>query len=495
LNNLAILSFGGTIAMSGIVEGLKYDVAPPMDAQTPTREIQPIKSTRALIVGIAALWLILPRVEAGVSLTTRVSFNSTNGTNPGAGLVQGKDGNFYGTTAVGGASGYGSLFQLTPSGTLATLISFDKTNGAYPSAALVPGSDDAFYGTTEAGGTNDNGTIFEVTTGGTLTTLVSFNGTNGARPHAALVQGQYGKFYGTTEIGGTNDAGTAFQMLPNGTLTSLVSFDDSGYSPYAGLVQAADGNFYGAAFLGGTKGFGAIFRIATNGALTTLYSFSNGSDGANPYAGLTQGADGELYGTTFFGGASGYGTVFKITTNGTLTPLASFGGTNGANPQAALLLASDGNFYGTTESGGAYTNKYGSGYGTVFKLTTNGTLTTLASFNGTNGAHPLAGLVQALDGSFYGTTANGGTNGYGTIFRLTVPLPPKFQAVQETGATLTLTWSATVGETYQMLYRTNLNQTDWVNFGSTVVATNASMTTLDAIGPDRQRFYRIKLLP
>ena len=364
-----------------------------------------LTKTLLLTVGVLAMGSVAPCAHGDVTLTTLVSFNATNGANPGAGLVQGKDGNFYGTTVVGGANGYGSLFQLTLSGTLATLISFDRTNnGANPGAALVQGSDDAFYGTTEAGGTNANGdgTIFKVTTNGTLTTLVSFNGTDGSRPHAPLVQGQDGKFYGTTEIGGTNQVGTAFQMLTNGTLTSLVSFDNNGYSPYspsASLLQAADGNFYGAARLGGTNGHGAMFRLATNGALTTLYSFTGGSDGANPYAGLTQGADGSFYGTAANGGTNGYGTVFKMTTNGTLTPLASFGGTNGAYPQAALLLASDGNFYGTTKNGGAYTNQ--SGYGTVFKLTINGTLTTLASFNGTNGAHPL-GLVQTLDGSFYG---------------------------------------------------------------------------------------------
>ena len=453
-----------------------------------------LTKTLLLTVGVLAMGSVAPCAHGDVTLTTLVSFGGTNGANPGAGLVQGKDGNFYGTTVVGGANGYGSLFQLTLSGTLATLISFNRTNnGANPGAALVQGSDDAFYGTTEAGGTNNNGTIFKVTTNGTLTTLVSFNGTDGALPLAPLVQGQDGKFYGTTDTGGTNQDGTAFQMLTNGTLTSLVSFDNNnnGSSPRAGLVQAADGNFYGAASLGGTNGYGTMFRLATNGALTTLYSFTGGSDGANPYAGLTQGADGKLYGTTFTGGTNGYGTVFKMTTNGTLTPLVSFGGTNGAYPQAALLLASDGNFYGTTKSGGTYTN-----YGTVFKLTTNGTLTTLASFNGTNGAHPL-GLVQTLDGSFYGTTAVGGTNGYGTIFRLNITAspPPGFLTVEETGATLTLTWSATVGETYQMWYKTNLNQINWNNLGSTIVATNAAMTTLDATGPDQQRFYRIELLP
>jgi uncharacterized repeat protein (TIGR03803 family) len=469
-----------------------------MDGQTPTREIQMIKPARALILGIAAVWLILPRVEAGVSLNTLVSFGGTNGANPVAGLVQGKDGNFYGTTAVGGANGFGSLFQLTLSGTLATLISFDRTNnGANPGAALVQGSDDAFYGTTDNGGADDNGTIFKVTTGGTLATLVSFNGTNGSQPHAPLVQGQDGNFYGTTELGGANQDGTAFQMLTNGTLTSLASFDHnhSGSSPCAGLVQAADGNFYGAAYLGGTNGHGAMFRLATNGALTTLYSFTGGGDGANPFAGLTQGADGMLYGTTFSGGTNGYGTVFKMTTNGTLTTLVSFGNTNGAYPQAALLLASDGNFYSTTKNGGAYTNQFGSGYGTVFKLTTNGTLTTLASFNGTNGAHPL-GLVQTLDGSFYGTTADGGTNDYGTVFQLSVIVPPpSFLTVAQTGATLTMTWSATVGQSYQMLYKTNLNQPAWNNLNDALTATNLIMTTSDAIGPDQQRFYRILLLP
>ena len=136
------------------------------------------------------------------------------------------------------------------------------------------------------------------------------------------------------------------------------------------------------------------------------------------------------------------------------------------------------------------------GYGTVFKLATNGTLTTLISFNGTNGASPQAGLIQGADGNFYGTTTQGGTNGYGTIFQLSVIIPPPgFLTVDETGATLTLTWSATVGQSYQMLYKTNLNQAIWNNLTNSVTATNPIMTTFDAIGPDRQRFYRILLQP
>jgi len=458
-----------------------------------------IKPTRVLIVGIAAVWLILPRVEAGVSLTTLVSFNTTNGAFPSAGLVQAKDGNFYGTTASDGPGGYGTVFQMTPLGTLTNLVSFNSTNGAGPRAGLVQGADGSFYGTTYNGGSNNAGTIFQLTTNGTLTTLVTFAIiSTGGYPKAGLIQGQDGNFYGTTAIGGTNSGGTVFQLLTNQTLTTLVSFNISGNggnSPYAGLVQGNDGSLYGTTYQGGTNGHGTIFKLTTNGTFTSLYSFTGTNDGANPYAGLVQGADGSFYGTTFNGGTNGYGTVFEFATNGTLTTLVSFGNTNGAYPQAGVIQASDGDFYGTTSAGGAYTNLSGLGCGTVFKLGTNGTLTTLVSFDGTNGASPEAGLVQSADGNFYGTTTHGGTNGYGTAFRLSVIVPPpRFQTVTKVGTTLTLTWSATVGQSYQMLYKTNLDQTIWNNLNNSLTATNPIMMTFDAMGPDRQRFYRILLL-
>jgi uncharacterized repeat protein (TIGR03803 family) len=188
--------------------------------------------------------------------------------------------------------------------------------------------------------------------------------------------------------------------------------------------------------------------------------------------------------------------VFRYATNGTFTTLVSFGNTNGAYPQAGVIQASDGNFYGTTSAGGAYTNDAGLGYGTIFEMTTNGTLTTLISFNGTNGASPQAGLVQSTDGNFYGTTANGGTNGYGTVFRLGIIVPPpRFLTVTRAGTMLTLTWSATVSQGYQLLYKTNLTQGVWSNLNSSVTATNPIMTTVDTIGPDRERFYRILQTP
>jgi uncharacterized repeat protein (TIGR03803 family) len=448
------------------------------------------------IPGVLMLVFVALQARAAVTLTSLVSFNQTNGAFPSAGLIQGKDGNFYGTTEFGG-SGSGTLFQMTPLGTLTNLVLFDGTNGASPRAGLVQALDGNFYGTTYNGGSNNAGTVFQATTNGALTTLVTleFNDGTGAYPIAGMIQGKDGSFYGTTAIGGTNFGGTAFQVMTNGALATLVSFYTSGNggaNPYAGLMQASDGSLYGTTYQGGTNGYGTIFKLTTNGTFTSLYSFTGTNDGGNPYAGLVQGPDGNFYGTTFFGGTNGYGTVFKFATNGTFTSLYSFTGTNdGANPYAGLVQGSDGNFYGTTFYGGT------NGYGTVFEFATNGTFTSLYSFTGTNdGANPYAGLVQNVDGSFYGTTTYGGTNGYGTVFRLSVIVPPpRFQSVTRAGTTLTLTWTATVGQGYQMLYKTNLNENTWNNLNNSLTATNPIMTTFDAIGPDPQRFYRILLLP
>ena len=247
--------------------------------------------------------------------------------------------------------------------------------------------------------------MFKISPNGALTSLYSFTGGNdGADPDAGLVQGSDGNFYGTTYDGGTNGGyGTVFKISTNGALTSLYSFTggNDGADPNAGLVQGSDGNFYGTTYSGGTNDSGTVFKISTNGALTSLYSFTDGNDGAYPYAGLVQGSDGNFYGTTDGGGTNGgYGTVFKISTNGALTSLYSFtGGNDGAYPEAGLVQGSDGNFYGTTM------RRYGYGHGTVFKISTNGALTSLYSFTGGNdGASPQAGLVQGSDGNFYGTT-------------------------------------------------------------------------------------------
>jgi uncharacterized repeat protein (TIGR03803 family) len=374
-------------------------------------------------------------------LTTLYSFCSqpgcADGADPTPGLIQATDGNFYGTTDLGGGGncshGCGTVFKITPSGTLTTLHSFDDADGGYPLAGLMQATDGNFYGTTLEGGASSNcgsygcGTVFKITPSGTLTTLHSFDSTDGANPEAGLVQATDGNFYGTTAAGGGSGncaygCGTVFKITPGGTLTTLHSFSGAdGANPEAGLVQATDGNFYGTTLEGGAYGYGTVFKITPSGTLTTLHSFDF-SDGSNPIAGLVQATDGNFYGTTLEGGAyddcSGVscGTVFKITASGTLTTLHSFDSTDGANPSAGLVQASDGNFYGTTENGGAYD-------GTVFKITPSGTLTTLHSFTGPDGYYPYAGLVQATDGNFYGTTEYGGAYNEGTVFRVVLPRP------------------------------------------------------------------------
>jgi len=317
--------------------------------------------------------------------------------------------------------------------TLATLLNFDGTNGAYPySAFLIQGTDGNLYGTTQAGGVYDQGTVFKVTAGGTPTTLYSFcsqiNCTDGAEPAAGLVQATNGNFYGTTVEGGANGIyGTVFEITPAGQLATLYSFCSQpgctdGFYPYAGLVQASNRNLYGTTLYGGASGRGTVFEITPAGQLTTLYSFcaqTNCTDGAEPFSGLVQ-AGGSFYGTTEGGGANGRGTVFEITPAGQLTTLYSFCAqtncTDGEFPYAGLVQAG-GNFYGTTLEGGA--NSFA---GTVFGITPAGQLTTLYSFcsqaNCADGEFPYSGLVQAGN-NLYGTTEEGGSNFDGTVFEIT----------------------------------------------------------------------------
>ena len=290
--------------------------------------------------------------------TNLTSLVASNGAYPVAGLVQGMDGNFYGTTYQGGGSGvpgFGTVFRVSPGGAFSNLFSFNGTNGANPYAGLVQGTNGNFYGTTEQGGTNGGyGTVFEMTSAGTLTTLHSFNNADGTYPEGALVPGVDGDFYGTTSAGGTNGGfGTAFRISPAGSFNSLFSFNNTnGANPYGALTPVTNGNFYGTTLAGGTNGgYGTVFEMAPAGLFTSLYSF-NYTNGANPYAALTPGADGNFYGTASSGGASNNGTIFRITPAGALTMLFAFDGANGANPNGSLIQCVDGSFYGTTEAGG-----------------------------------------------------------------------------------------------------------------------------------------------
>jgi len=315
--------------------------------------------------------------------------------------------------------------------TFTTLHSFDSTDGANPGVVLIQATNGALYGTASSFGANGAGTVFKMTPGGTLTTVYNFCSESGCMdgvlPEAGLLQATSGDFYGTTNGGGLG-YGTVFKITPGGTLTTLYSFCSQsgcadGANPFAGLVQGANGDFYGTARNGGANSGGTVFEITPTGRLTTMHKFcsqNDCTDGSNPLAALVEATDGDLYGTTSGGGTSDLGTVFKITRSGTLTTLHSFDRTDGSAPGAVLAQGTDGNFYGTTNSGGAR------GYGTIFEMAPSGTLATLHSFcehlGCTDGRNPGAGLMQATNGTFYGTASFGGANQDGTVFNFSVGL-------------------------------------------------------------------------
>lgn len=444
------------------------------------------KNGCAIFVFLAVTVIASPAQNSPkATFTTLFTFDTTDGISPYAPLIQGPDGNFYGTTLGGGTNckisgGCGTVFRITPAGKLTSLYSFcAKTNcsdGAFPQAGLLLANDGNFYGTTSTGGTGfciydypmPCGTVFKITPAGKLTTLYNFcsqtNCADGGNPYAGLTQGTDRNFYGTTGIGGVGSncqsmpgCGTVFRITPAGELTTLYSFCSQtnctdGSNPEAGLIQATDGDFYGTAFSGGQiacyspygGGCGTVFKISPSGKLTTLYTFcSEGDcgDGINPQAALIQAADGNFYGTATGGGAYvcegddeyvGCGTIFKITAAGVFTPLQRFDGTNGYSP-SGLIQATDLNLYGTTLLGGTSPNcgyPFNTGCGTVFKITPDYELSTLHNFclqtSCIDGAFPQAALLQATNGDVYGTTSS-------TVFRLSGGLAPFIAFVQRAG--------------------------------------------------------------
>jgi uncharacterized repeat protein (TIGR03803 family) len=255
--------------------------------------------------------------------------------------------------------------------------------------------------------------------------IYSFKGVSpdGYDPYGGVALGKNGVLYGTTAFGGTYGFGTVFKIDPDGTETVLHSFNSKsgdGFEPAAGVILDKAGNLYGTTYYGGAYGYGSVFKVIPNASKTetVVYSFGGQSgDGQNPWAGLVLDQAGNFYGTTVFGGAYGGGTVFKLTPTGTETVLYSFGSQSGdgSQPYGGVVLDDLGNLYGTNVFGGAY-----GGGGTVFKVTPTGTESVLYSFGGHSGdgAEPFAGVLRK-GGVLYGTTIVGGTNGYGTVFKLT----------------------------------------------------------------------------
>lgn len=383
--------------------------------------------------------LVLPVIGA-TRFDTLVKFNGTNGFYPQAGLIAGKDGELYGTTPVGamGFNGAGEIFKVSKNGKFQILQGFNYTNGFAPSAKLIQGQNGELYGTTAGDGTHNYGTVFAYSEKG-IKIIGSFSGTNGSVPRD-IVRAADGALYGIAQFSGEQiytGNGLLFRLSTNGEIDDLFRFNGTNGSTPSSFLQARDGNFYGTTKYGGmsfnpdtSNGYGTVFRLSTNGEFTTLFNFDE-TNGSVPMS-LVEGNDGSLYGTTFSGGENGSGTVFRITTNGAFTILHSFGdpwiqNTDGAYPWGNLLFANDGCLYGGTTAGGDSVEGYYLGTGTLFRITTNGIFKTLFLFGNASdssfagGTYP-NGLIQDNRGNFYGTTGRGGRatagSDYGTVFKL-----------------------------------------------------------------------------
>ena len=466
------------------------------------------KPAALALAAVLTLAVVMTQAAQAQTLKVVYTFGGTDGRQTNQeNLIQGMNGDLYGTTQ-GGLYGYGSVFKMTPAGgALTTLYSFCATGtegncvDAGGPGAIVQGTNGNIYGTTEYGGAFGNGVVFVMSpNGGGATAPGQFQplsldpdglyvNASGANPVGAMVQATNGVFWGVSQGGGALGQGTKFEMTPAGGFGSVVAFpciqgsacnanpcgqgvDCPGNYLVAGLIQATDGNFYGTTQYGGTDTYGGgeftggtVFKISgqpgANQNPSILYSFcslSDCADGQDPTAALVEGNDGNFYGTTYYGGTGtfcpasgngllGCGTVFQITPSGTLTTLHSFCTipkcVDGAYPIAGLILGSDGNFYGTASYGGRAGNIC-SDYvcGTIFEITRSGTLTPLHDFcfpnegNGCpSGAGPAAPLVQYTNGDFYGTTTSGGPDYSccGTIFRLSTGLSPFVKTLPTAG--------------------------------------------------------------
>lgn len=330
-------------------------------------------------------------------------------------LIQAPDGLLYGMTNSGGKGGKGTIFKVTIAGTTpGTLTVLSHLTGSamgnVPQDNLVIGKDSAYFGVTQYGGATNYGTIFKIC-GGVTSLVRSFTrNTDGGSPTGGLVRANDGNLYGMTETGGSYGSGTIYRITPTGVYTVLRHLQSAtdGNSPRSTLVLARDGHMYGMTYSGGASGGGTIFRMTTGGVFTVLKSFVPSTEGSSSEAGLAVGTDGNLYGIT--------GTnprFFRITTAGVFTILKTFTYTEGTAPFGNLVLGTDNNFYGTMSGGGSY------GKGTIFRITNAGVVTILRHINGTtDGSTPKGGLVRGSDGNFYGTTSTGGNNKYGTIFKI-----------------------------------------------------------------------------
>jgi len=427
-----------------------------------------------------------------------------DGVHPRAGLIEGNDGTLYGTTSEGGVNGGGTIFKVNRDGNgYSVLYDFGATtnDASNPQSELVEGSDGALYGTSFEGGNEGVGTVFAINkTGSGYKVLVSFStvGSDGQNPAGRLIEASDGMLYGTTYFGGRKGVGAVFTLNKDGSGYSVVrSFSDTGgegWHPSAGLTEGSDGALYGTTWFGGRDNFGTVFKLEKDhGGYHTLHSFSaTGGDGQNPAAALLEGGDGSLYGVTSDGGTNGYGAVFKLNKDGSaykvLHSFDNFG--DGAYPRAALVEGSDGGLYGTTpivgnqDAGTIFTlSKEGSKYSVLYRF----------SNTGTDGRSPRAGLLKASNGAFYGTTSNGGDLQNGTVFRLLPPETPTMVGVTVSGGAAQVGFAGLGGYRYQALRSVDL--INWNEMATITMPSAGIFTMPDSLPLIPAAFYRVAWVP
>jgi uncharacterized repeat protein (TIGR03803 family) len=406
--------------------------------------------TRAASLAILLGTYLSESVHAQYTYSTIANLDAPYGTNPHAGLALDANGNLYGTTENGGENGYGTVFKVA-AGThqLSVVTSFDGTHGSNPFGGVIVDATGNLYGTAQYGGDNGFGTVYKIAAGtNNLTTLVSFDGTShGSNPYAGLAVDTNGNLYGTTQNGGANGYGVVFKVAAGtNSMTALASFDGTphGSNPWSGVIRDASGNLYGTTYSGGANGLGTVYKVAAGtNQLTTLASFDGTPHGSYSYGSLVADPAGNLYGTTYVGGASGFGTVFKVAAGtNTFTNLHSFDDVHGSNSRAGLMIDASGNLYGTTQYDAF-------NYGTIFKMAAGtNAFTVLKLFDGTAGIEPYGNLIADAAGNLYGTTYTGGTHGYGVVFMLAAPaIPGDYNSNGVIDAADYVVWRKTLGQT------------------------------------------------
>jgi uncharacterized repeat protein (TIGR03803 family) len=382
---------------------------------------------RTLAVILLASATAIPLSAAQATETPVRVLHSFTGAPDGAlpyvGVIRDNAGNLYGTTTSGGANNDGAIFKLAPDGTETVLHSFTGSDGNYPQGDLIfDQTTGAVYGNALYGGASGYGVVFELAPDGTYTVLHAFtNGSDGGFPVGHLIRDRAGNFYGVAQLGGATGYGVIYELASDGTFTVLHNFAGSdGSYPVSGLTRDAR-NFYGTALSGGANNNGVAYKLTADGTFTVLHAFAGGSDGINPYGGVTKDKLGDLYGDTYGGGggancSGGCGVVYKIAPDGTYSILHAFtgGADDGANPEADLLRTRSGKLYSTTYAGGTLNQ------GTVFEITPHGAEKILHSFIGgaSDGAYPSSRLIKDKDGNFYGTTNDGGSSSVGTVYTM-----------------------------------------------------------------------------